>query len=151
MSLFGNKFYKHDLLRKYTIVFGSLFDNISIEQRNSSGTRIKTMKVPLSYARKQKFIERINADPSLDKQVAQQLPRISFEMVNIAYDPERMIPKQNRIGSRSLTDADTFLNTFAPAPYDIDFQVHIGTKNMDDGLTIIEQILPFFCQDEPSQ
>ena len=87
MSLFGNKFYKHDLLRKYTIVFGSLFDNISIEQRNSSGTRIKTMKVPLSYARKQKFIERINADPSLDKQVAQQLPRISFEMVNIAYDP----------------------------------------------------------------
>ena len=36
---------------------------------------------------------------------------------------------------------------YAPAPYDLGFSLSILVKNTDDGLQIIEQILPYFTPD----
>jgi hypothetical protein len=35
--------------------------------------------------------------------------------------------------------------TFAEVPYNIDFALYIYVRNMEDGLRIVEQILPFFA------
>lgn len=38
-------------------------------------------------------------------------------------------------------------NLYAPAPYDIEFQLNIMTKHTEDGSKIIEQIIPYFKPD----
>jgi hypothetical protein len=35
--------------------------------------------------------------------------------------------------------------TFAEVPYNIDFGLYVYVRNMDDGLRIVEQILPYFA------
>ena len=55
--MFNQHFY-HEKIRKCVAVFGTLFNNLYVLRKNSSGAVISQMKVPLSYAPKQKFLER---------------------------------------------------------------------------------------------
>ena len=93
--MLGQTFY-HQTIRKYVALFGTLFNDINIEKKNSSGVVVSRQKVPISYGPKQKFLSRINQDASLDRQVAIQLPRMAFEMTGMAYDPVR---KLNSVGT----------------------------------------------------
>ena len=144
--MLGQYFY-NESLRKTIIAFGSLFNDIFINRRNSAGTDVQTLKVPLAYGPKQKFMVRLDADPNLDQKVAITLPRIGFEIAGLDYDPTR---KLNRIMKRKKvsTDADKKLkqmNTqYSPVPYNLNFELFVMTKNSDDGIQIVEQILPFF-------
>ena len=94
--MLGQYFY-NESLRKCIIAFGSLFNDIYISRRNSAGTEVQSMKVPLAYGPKQKFMVRLDADPNLDQKVAITLPRIGFEIAGLDYDPGR---KLNRIMKR---------------------------------------------------
>ena len=91
--MLGQQFY-HETMRKVIISFGTLFNNINLVRKNNSGTVIQTMKVPLAYGPKQKWLSRLDADASLDTKVAITLPRLGFEIQNLAYDPVR---KLNRV------------------------------------------------------
>ena len=144
--MLGQYFY-NESLRKCIIAFGSLFNDIYISRRNSAGTEVQSMKVPLAYGPKQKFMVRLDADPNLDQKVAITLPRIGFEIAGLDYDPGR---KLNRIMKRK-TVANTEdkklkqMNTqYSPVPYNLNFEMFVMTKNSDDGIQIVEQILPFF-------
>ena len=53
--MLGVTFY-HQTIRKYVAVFGTLFNDISIERKNSSGTVIEKLKIPLAYGPKQKWL-----------------------------------------------------------------------------------------------
>ena len=140
------KFY-HSTIRKAIISFGNLFNNMYVDRKNANGEAIQTLKVPLSYAPKQKFLARITAITEADvkKDVQVILPRMAFEMLSIGYDPNRRVSyvqQSRKISSR--TQAET---QYAPSPYNINVALYIYAKNQDDGLQILEQILPYFNPD----
>ena len=142
--MLGQTFY-HQTIRKYVALFGTLFNDINIEKKDSGGNVLSRQKVPIAYGPKQKFLTRINQDASLDRQVAIQLPRLGFEMTGMAYDPVR---KLNTMGS--LTHKETINGNrnvkkmFNPSPYIFDFSLYAFVENAEDGTQILEQILPFF-------
>jgi len=142
--MLGQTFY-HQTIRKYVALFGTLFNDINIEKKNSSGVVVSRQKVPIAYGPKQKFLSRINQDPSLTRQVAIQLPRLAFEMTGMNYDPVR---KLNSVGA--LTHKETINGNrnvkkmFNPSPYLFDFSLYAFVENAEDGTQILEQILPFF-------
>src|SRR5210317_2170566 len=141
--MFGTYFY-HEKIRKCVSIFGRMFNNLYVLRKNSSGAVISQVKVPLSYAPKAKFLERIRENPDLDTdtKVAVKLPRMSFEITSLSYDAERKLPKMN---SYKRGQTNTASNQFyTPAPYFISFQLNIYAKTQDDALQVVEQILPFF-------
>lgn len=144
--MLNQKFY-HGTTRKAIIAFGNLFNNLFIDRRDSSGNVIQTLKVPLSYAPRQKFLAKISAQPDLPNQNFQTIiPRMAFEMVGMQYDPGRRVSLVQQ--NRGVNNTTTTLNAqYAPSPYNIDVVLLCYTKNQDDGLQIIEQILPYFNPD----
>ena len=139
--MFGT-FY-HSLVRKSVVTFGTLFNNIYIE-RSATGTETQKIKVPLSYASKERMFYRLNINASEPKYYATQivLPRMSFAITSIAYDAER---KRNIISKRyAVKDDQKIKYHHSEVPYNIGFSLYIYVKNVDDGLQILEQILPFF-------
>lgn len=145
--MFATPFY-FSLIRKYVILVGTLFNNIKITKTNSSNTEISLVRVPITYAPKDKMLARVTQDPNLDRQTATlPLPAISFEMGRMSYDGTR---KLNTIGRISVKDADNpskLKYQYNPVPYNIEFKVYIYAKNAEDGTKIIEQILPYFTPD----
>lgn len=136
--------WSHDIIRKYVVVFGTLFNNIYITRDNSSSEEVQTLKIPLSYGPKEKFLTRVDGDPDLANKVAIVLPRMSFEMISFAYAPDRKMNNLNKICSTTQSDAAKSSFMYSPVPYDITFELVIMTKNAEDGSRIIEQILPYF-------
>jgi len=136
----------HATTRKLVTAFGTLFNNIYIERTDEGIT--KKIKVPLIYSPKEKFIHRLNLD--IDKTMIQTvLPRMGFSIAGISYDAER---KKNSLNKRwkqeiGTNDEVTFQYRYEDVPYNIDFELYIYTRNIDDGLQIVEQILPFFVPD----
>ena len=142
--MLGQTFY-HQTIRKYVALFGTLFNDINIEKKDAGGNVLSRQKVPIAYGPKQKFLSRLRQDPSLDRQVAIQLPRLAFEMAGIAYDPIR---KLNTIGTlthkESINGERNIKKMFNPSPYIFDFSLYAFVENAEDGTQILEQILPFF-------
>ena len=46
--MLGQQFY-HETIRKIIVSFGTIFNNIQIVRKNSSGNITQSMKVPLAY------------------------------------------------------------------------------------------------------
>jgi hypothetical protein len=141
------KFY-HSTIRKSIVAFGNLFNNIYIDRSDANGNVVQTLKVPLSYAPRQKFLARIDAisDSLTRSDIQVILPRMAFEMLSIQYDPSRRVSlvQQNRAVNNTNT---TVNNQYAPSPYNIEVALYAYVKNQDDGLQILEQILPYFNPD----
>jgi hypothetical protein len=144
--MFGGHFY-HSKTKKAVALFGRLFNNIYVIRQNSAGAVISQLKVPLSYAPKQKYLERIRENPNLteDTQVAIKLPRMSFEIVSLTYDAQRQLAKVGNFTTNSSTgEINKRQKFFNPVPYSINFQLNAYAKSQDDALQIVEQILPTF-------
>ena len=141
--MLGQQFY-HETTRKVIISFGTLFNNINLVRKNNSGTVIQTMKVPLAYGPKQKWLTRLDADADLASKVAITLPRLGFEIQNLAYDPTRKLNRVQKFKKVKTGKSNTLDTQFMPVPYNIGFQLYILSKQSDDALQIVEQILPFF-------
>jgi len=142
--MLGQTFY-HQTIRKYVALFGTLFNDISIQKRNSSGELLSKIKVPIAYGPKQKFLNRIQNDPNLDQQISIKLPRIGFEMSGINYDPERKLNPIGKIIKKDYDNGNKILRTlYNPNPYTIDFSLFAFVDNAEDGTQILEQILPYF-------
>ncbi len=144
--MFGEHFY-HKQIRNTVIAFGTIFNNIHIKRLDSSGNPLQNIKVPLSYSPREKFIARLEQQASLtgtDSSVAITLPRMSFEITNMSYDPARQLPK---INTTSQAVAGTVLSRNklqTPVPYILSFQLSVFAKNQDDALQVVEQVLPYF-------
>jgi hypothetical protein len=140
--MFG-KTWSHNILRKYVVLFGTMFNNIYITRQNTDGENIQTMKVPLSYGPKEKFLARLDADPNLSRKVGIVLPRMAFEMVNFEYDASRKLNTLNKVYKQSADD-NSVNYMYQPVPYNISFNLYVMVKNAEDGTKIVEQILPYF-------
>lgn len=133
-------------IRKAIVAFGNMFNNITINRKDSNGNTVQLIRVPLSYAPKQKFLARIQQRPDSDTKTVQvTLPRMSFEMVQLDYDPNRKIAPLQQ--SRSVNSATSASSQYAPTPYNVAVYLYVYARNQDDGLQIIEQILPYFNPD----
>lgn len=136
--------YYHSLIRKSIVAFGNLFSNIKIERKlkDGSNTTVQTIKVPIAYAPKEKWLVRVEQDPNLDNHTYTVLPRMSFEMTAMNYDSAR---KLNRMNKLRTPPVDGVINTqFTPVPYNVNISLYILTKTQEDALQIVEQILPTF-------
>jgi len=141
--MFNQHFY-HEKIRKCVAVFGTLFNNLYVLRKDSSGAVISQMKVPLSYAPKQKFLDRIRETEDMsDAKLAVKLPRMSFEISSLYYDPVRQLPKVNSFSEQGDTGT-TRKKFYTSVPYILNFQLNILSKTNEDAVQIIEQILPFF-------
>ena len=134
-------YYYHEILRKTIIGFGTLFNQIFIKHEKKDDTTLDTTKVGLAYGPQQKFFAKIREQANLTKPVAITLPRMSFEMTSIQYDPTR---KSGITQTFKASDGTNLKKVFMPVPYNIGFELSIFSKLNDDALQIIEQILPFF-------
>lgn len=141
--MFGRNFY-HGTLRKYVIVFGNMFNGIYLQRFNQNNERIQTLKVPIAYGPKEKFLVRLSQDPNFDQDVAISLPRIGFEMTALTYAADRKLPSTQKHVSVSRSDNTVYKTQYRPVPYDINFQMSVFVKHADDGTQILEQILPYF-------
>tara|TARA_A100000171_G_C2089382_1_gene123733 strand:- start:172 stop:957 length:786 start_codon:yes stop_codon:yes gene_type:complete len=130
-------------------MFGTLFNDIVVQRFNKSGVRIQSLNVPIAYGPKEKFLVRINQDPELTKKTQVNLPRMGFEMSGMQYSPERKLSStQRRVQVQGATGSNNEIKTvFSPVPYDFNFNLSVFVKNADDGVQILEQILPFFTPD----
>lgn len=144
MSVGGNSFFQHNMIRRYTIAFGDLFNDIKVERYDNDGNHQQTIPVPLAYGPKEKWLVRQKQDPDLDRPTAIQLPRMSFEIVSMQYDSQRKLATTQKNRAYDKNDPNKLLSQYAPVPYDINFQLNIMVKNANDGVAIVEQILPFF-------
>lgn len=141
--MFGQT-WSHDTIRKYVILFGTLFDSIYINRKNNSGETVQTLKIPLNYGPKEKFLARLNSDSTLNQSTAVTLPRMAFDMTTMNYAAERKPNTINRLTKAYAADNNKVSYQYAPVPYDFTFSLYIMVKNADDGTQIVEQILPYF-------
>ena len=146
--MFGKYFYNEGM-RRMTIAFGQIFNNIQIKRKDSSDSVVQSIRVPLSYAPKEKFLTRLDQQSSLEnREFAITLPKMSFEISGIAYDGSRKLTRIQKYKTVK-TDADgKILNyNYTPVPYNISYNLNIFTATAEGGLQIVEQILPFFQPD----
>ena len=144
--MLGQSFY-HETIRKVIVAFGTMFNDIQLVRKDSSGNVIQTMKVPLAYGPREKFLVRLRDDADLAKQVAITLPRIGFEIQNLSYDATRKLNRVQKFKKIKTGKSNTLESQFMPVPYNLSVQLYVMAKQSDDALQIVEQILPFFQPD----
>ena len=114
----ANYFY-NETTRRYVALFGTMFNQLKIQRKSNDGTVVQDMIVPLSYAPFQKVLSRVQQDPDLlnSRATAIRLPRMSFEITSLAYDPARKLkwlrkrrPKLSRLVTLYILQFLTTLN-----------------------------------------
>ena len=134
--MLGHSSFYNSTVKNTTATFGTLFNDISIV-RSIKNNKTQTVKVPLAYAAKDKAFIRREQDPDMNNDFQAVFPRMAFNMTSVNYDPSRKInPAEFQQNHSSFQRA--------PVPYNITYELYIGVTTIEDGLQIIEQILPFF-------
>ncbi len=141
--MLGNYFY-HKSITKTVVAFGTLFNDIKVRHFDDNGTALSQLKVPIAYGPIQKFLARLEQNPTGDRKIAITLPRMSFEMTSIDYDPTRKSSVTQTFKASKVSDGKQINSIYVPVPYNIGFELNIISKIQDDVLQIVEQILPFF-------
>jgi hypothetical protein len=129
----------HKAIRNYTAVFGTLFNGMTIIRTGG-----QEITVPIKYGNKElwynKLIETQNPE---NQEVGITAPILGFNITSLQYDNER---KQGNLAKFTTVNVDDskLTRSFAPQPITIDYTLSLYVENVDDGLQIIEQIIPFF-------
>jgi len=129
-------------------LFGTVFSDIEIVRTKDGTNPDQIIKVPISYAPKDKTLAIIKADPTIQRQFAIELPSMSFEYTTFKYDPQRKLNtlgKQVQISATGNTRTMSF--QYNPVPFNFNFNLYVYVKNTEDGTKILEQIIPFFTPD----
>ena len=130
-------------IRNIVVLFGTVFNDISVRRLKADGTTEREFKVPIAYGPTEKFLAKLNQTVTGDIGGI-VLPRMSFEITDYSYDATRKLQttkKFKKVKSGSTTDLTTVYN---PVPYDFNITLSIMVKYSDDGTQILEQILPYF-------
>ena len=136
--------YYHETIRKYVAVFGTLFNDINIQRRNSAGVITEQIKVPIAYEAKDKLILRTRGVQA-DGGVSVSLPRMGFVMNGITYDGTRKLNTLGQVyAANTAASTSTLMKQYNPVPYNFDFELSAMVDSSEDGAQIFEQIVPFF-------
>ena len=132
--MLGQNHFYHETIRRCVIAFGSVFNDVHIRRKDANGTAIQSLKVPLSYGPKQKFLARLYENPSLENMHQLTLPRMGFQISSFAYDSQRKVNKLNvrkNVGSTS----SQLKRQYQSVPYNLTFNLYIMAKNQEDART----------------
>ena len=140
--MLGQNHFYHETVRRCVIAFGSVFNDIQVHRKNADGSVAQSLKIPLAYGPKQKFLARLYENPSLTNTHQITLPRMGFEITGFNYDVQRKVNKLNV--KRNLSTGNNVKRQYTSVPYNFSFSLFIMAKNQEDALQIVEQILPFF-------
>jgi hypothetical protein len=144
--MLSNEPFYNRTIRKIVVAFGTVFNDIYLVRYTKDGLHAKeTIKVPLNWGAKEKYLTRLTTDPTLTKSIATTVPRISFDMTGMSYDSSRKLPSTMR--NFSANNSTSVKAQYVPVPYNFDFSLSIYVRNTEDGTQILEQILPFFTPD----
>ena len=151
--MFGKHFYNKNI-RNIVILFGTVFNDITIKRLKANGTVDKHFKVPIAYGPQQKYLTMVDqrlSDPIVIERtktpktaIGITLPRMSFEITQMAYDGTRKLQTLKKIKKTHASDNSKLKTIYTPVPYNFDIELSVMVKNSDDGTQILEQILPFF-------
>jgi len=146
--MFGDYFY-NESMRRMTIAFGQIFNNVQIKRKDANDTVIQSIRVPLAYAPKEKFLVRLDQQASLEnREFAITLPRMGFEITGLAYDGSRKLTRIQKYKTVKTGAEGKILNyNYTPVPYNISYSLYVFTATAEGGLQIVEQILPYFQPD----
>lgn len=136
----------HRIIRKIVVAFGNVFNNISIARYDAAGVEQEHFLVPIVYGGKEKYVSRLEGDPSLDKKVQVTLPIMSFEMTDMSYDASRKLNTNQKITHPSGSQGSA-LAVYNPVPFNFDFELYAYVRNIEDGAQLMEKILPYFTPD----
>lgn len=136
-------------LRKLVVAFGSLFNNITVEHENPDGGSALQIRVPISYAPQEKFVQRLLQPSSIDDttRIEKQLPVMSYIINTVTPDPSRRRNKFNYTIAHDVVNDECQASgnqVLQEVPVNVAFTLYIYTRHIDDTLQIIEQIIPYF-------
>lgn len=138
--------YYWSTIRKTVVAFGNIFNNIVIDRRDADNNVVQSVRVPLSYAPRQKFLARIQQmQNSTDRNFEVVVPRMAFEMLGIEYDQSRKLNVLHQ--NRKFEGSAAALSQYNPVPWNLNMSLYLYAKNQDDALQVVEQILPYFNPD----
>jgi hypothetical protein len=135
----------HSLIKKYVVVFGTLFNNIKIQRVNAETGDTQNIRVPIAYGPKDKFLARMEGNPDGIASQSITLPRIAFELTGLQYAPDRKL--QTTIANYTANNVNgksVYKKVYQPVPYDLKFTLSVMAKTTEDATKIVEQILPYF-------
>lgn len=151
-----NVFY-YRTIWQHVVAFSDLFNDIKLhvyeKDRNSPeyGKIIGYKEVPVILAPKEKVVSALTALQGAERaEVDNILPKISIAWSGISWVPERMRgQKQKRALFVEYLDTSSGAQRvkhydIQTSPYNLEFEVVLWTKYMDDGVQILENVLPFF-------
>jgi hypothetical protein len=141
--MFGDHFY-HATMRKSVAIFGTLFNNLKVLRKAADGSVLNQVRVPLAYGPKQKFLARLDQETGFDAPMAIKLPRMAFDITGLTIDSVQKGQKRNKIVEEHASDVGKKKTIQHHTAYNIEMSLYIMAKNQDDGLQIVEQILPYF-------
>jgi hypothetical protein len=138
-------FVYHETSEKMIKVFGDTFKNIRIREIDKCGQHTRAAVVPITFAPRGKAL-RVNQEDNRagDKGTrVYTLPRMSFEFSPPYYDAKRHHPQTNKL-NRQNPGTDQTVWRYWSVPFNWDVNLYIHVKHYNEGLQIIEQILPNF-------
>lgn len=146
--MLNNLHFYHRTIRRNVIAFGNMFKNIQlVRYEKDTYNEIDRVTVPLTYTGKETFIKRLYSNSDLHKQIQILLPKMSFKMTDISYDPSRKISSYMSSFAAVAGSSTNVAQQYAGTPYDLTFELYLYVRNVEDGTQIIEQILPYFNPD----
>lgn len=135
-------YYYGEFTRKLVVAFGTLFNNLYVEHPIDNVDQ--KIRVPLTYAPKEKFIRRWLEESSIsqDTKVGIRLPQMSFAINQIAVDSTRRRNKVN-IDTYDVIDGQA-KQMLVETPINVNFNLFMYTRHINDTLQLVEQIIPYF-------
>ena len=119
-----------------------MFNDLTVSRLDDSGNTLQTLAIPISYSPKEKWLARIKDNPDLTAQLQAILPRLAFEITGFEYDGARRLTSINRNSALNSNGKIQYQRT--PVPWNLTFSLYSYVRNADDGVQVMEQILPFF-------
>ena len=143
--MLGTTFY-NESIKKALVGFGTLFNDIDIERKDNAGN-IEKIKIPFAYAPRSRIVTILQGSGGVGspyEEVSVTLPRMSFEWTSISYDSSRKLNTMQRTAVLDSENTGRLKYRWQRVPYNLDLTLSVYVDNTEDGLKIIEQILPFF-------
>ena len=143
-------YFNHRITLKSIVAFMDKLSNVVVQRYDDQGAVRRTVKVPIQFGNKEKFIaitknKNLKTDLNVQDGNAEMdnfLPRLGVEISSVNYDSVRHVGKTTQITTQgSPTEASKVFN---PRPWNIEIELTVIAKTMDDGFQIIEQIMPLF-------
>lgn len=135
--------YYNESIRKLVIAFGTLFSKINVVKYGKNGEELETIRVPITYGPKEKFVRRISQMSSISDVNKTQitLPHIGFDITAIIYDVDRVT---NKLRKKMIRGSEESQSMYNEVPYNVQFGLYVFSRYIEENLQIVEQILPYF-------